>query len=615
MLIIDENLFRLTKMYESLLKVDKSNRIENLNKYKENAIKIDSMVFTTFLENISHINEHNHTLESELEFLESIKDEYKEISDLQTRFKNVCELYGDNIELSDLSQVKIDYIDERINAIKGYLINNKNIEKNKIEIQELNEQLISEEKKQKFLEDKIVELERTLKDTFVNTEGRLLVDGKLQYTSILTEYNKLGFDVCELLKNQQLLDQTLSEYNKKRSEFAESVKAAEVCYNSLLSNDSKQVLTEIKKEYLLIKYKVTMLKIVKKVSIICNDYEQFVVKREQLIDLIKFRLDCLNELNIKMSIDPFSRIKIQEQLDIVSSFSNNSKTISRLMKQISELNSRIEEMVDTNKKYLNSLTVTDSLLESMVSFSDIDISVDDDFNFEDMLTKKQIADNQVINIREFSSKFNINVVKQKTSSVIKRVSQMLTKKKGQSKSKANDSHVPELVIVPKKEERKEILDNPISFEETILPIYDGENVEFEEVSDIIQEERNSSISDVIDISGINDSMFETIVPFEGPSFFESKIDEDIFSTSINPFDNKNEEKDGLTEESIFETVQENTANIGNFQSQEQMPDVFWEVPDDVKKEENVIQFVPSFDDQINKLLATEEDVKSRRKIA
>ena len=199
--MIDENLFRLIKMYESLLKADKLNRTENLNKYKETAIKIDSNVFSSFLENISHFNEHNHTLESELEFLENIRDEYKEISDLQIRFKNTCELYGDGIKLSNLLQVKIDYINDRINAIKGYLININNIEKNKIEIQELNVQLINEEKKQKFLEDKIIELENGLKNNFVNIEGRLLVDGKLQYTSIQTEYSNLGFDVCELLKN------------------------------------------------------------------------------------------------------------------------------------------------------------------------------------------------------------------------------------------------------------------------------------------------------------------------------------------------------------------------------------------------------------------------------
>ena len=587
MLMIDENLFRLTKMYESLLKVDKFNRDENLNKYKENAIKIDLMVFTTFLENISHINKHNHTLESELEFLENIRDEYNELSDLQTRFKNICELYGDIIKLSDLSQIKIDYINERINTIKGYLINNKNIEKNKIEIQKLNEQLINEEKKQQFLEDKIVELERELKDNFANIEGRLLVDGKLQYTSVLTEYDKLGFDVCELLQNQQLLDQFLTEYNKKRTEVGESVKAAEVCYNSLLTNDSKQVLIDTKKEYLLIKYKLTMLKIVKKVSIICNVYEQFIVKREQLVDLIKYRLNCLNELNVKMSIDPFSRIKIQEQLDMVSTFSNNSKVISRLMKQISELNSRTEDMVVTNKRYLSSLTVTDSLLENRLSFGDIDVSVTDEFNFEDMLTKKEIADNQIINIRDVSSIFKIKVVRKKTSSVIKRVIQMLNKENRQSKSKIDDSHVPKLVIVPKKQEMKD-------------------------VTDIVSEKTNTN--QVIDIFNIDDSMFETIEPFQKTSFFENKIDEDIFSTSINPFDNKNEEKVGLTEEDIFETVQENIANVDDLQSQEQMPEVFWEVQDDVKKI-GVIPFVPSFDDQISKLLSVEEDVMARKKVA
>lgn len=613
MLIIDENLFRLTKMYESLLKVDRINRVENLNKYKENAIKIDSALFDAFLEKISHINEHNHTLEKELSFLESIRDEYKELNDLQVRFKNVCELYGDSLKLSDLSRVKIDYINERISTINGYLINNKNIEKNKIKIQELNEQLINEEKKKKFLEDKIVELEKILKDSFANTEGRLLVDGKLQYTSVLTEYENLGFDVLELLNNQTLLDENLSKYGKKRNEVSESVRAAELCYNSLLNSESKQVLIDTKKELLMVKYKLTMLKIVKKISLICDDYDQFINKREQLLDLIKYRLDCLKELGIKLSIDPFSRIKINEQLELVSSFSNNSKNISRLMKLISELNTRIEDMVSANQKYSVALTASDDLLENKVAFADIGIEISDEFNFEDMLTKKEVTDNQVINVRDFTSRFNIYVVNQKTTSVIRRVSNMLSKNKLHSKTKSSDSYSPDLVIVPKKPEKMEFIDNSINFEESIFPVYDSDIIL--EVPSVFVSEPVVETSNIVDVSSINDTMFETIVPFEAPSFFENKVDEDIFNNSDSPFVDTKVEEDVLDNQNISDNVQENIANVDYFQEQEQMPDVFWKVQDEIGKQENVIQFVPSFDDQINKLLVNEEEeAKTKRKV-
>ena len=613
MLLIDDNLLKLAKMLESLLKVDTSSRDINLKKYKDIVIEIDSKTYDSFLDEIKQINLYNHTLEDELKILEKLKDTYNQLNELQCNFKNVCELYNDDLKLSDLTVINIDYIDNRINVINGYLINVKNIENNKKLIQELNEELINEEKKKNFLDNKLLELERILKDNFISAEGRLLVDGRLQYTSILSEYSGLGFDANELLNDSKLLEKCLSEYNKRRVELSESVKAAEICYNSLLTVDSKQVLNEIKNEDILIKYKLTILKILKILSKNCNEYEEFIDKREKIIDLIKYRLVCMNELGIKMSIDPFDRIKLKEQLEEILSIANNSKTISKLMKKISDLNSRTEEMVAKNSEYLKSLSEIEDLLINKMSFGDVDITTLDEYNFEDMLMKREVVDNQVVSVKDVSSKFNMNVVNQKTTSVIKRVNQMMVKKNIIQKKEKSSTFTPELVIVPKKED---VLDSNLFIDEVI-------GTKVESIPEAIFEEKQfSKPIEVVDITNIDNDMFETIVPFEEPILFMDRTDEVVSSKQkIGNEELMNDQLFSIPKKEVdlqlnYELEKKNNDNMELYYGdiQEQLPDAFWVVQDNnVSNETN---FVSSFDDQINKLLTTNvEDSKTRKKVA
>lgn len=182
MLIIDENMYRLAKMQEALLKVSNVNKEENLNKYKEIVLQIDTKAYADILEEIKHINKHNQSLEEELEFLDKIKVAYDQLLELQLSFKNICQINGnDDLKLSDLSRLNIDYIEERINAISGYLINIKNMESNKKKIQELSEELIVEEKKKDALDSRIKNLEETLRYNFINAEGRCIANEQSTY--------------------------------------------------------------------------------------------------------------------------------------------------------------------------------------------------------------------------------------------------------------------------------------------------------------------------------------------------------------------------------------------------------------------------------------------------
>ena len=124
MLVFDDNMLKLAKMQETLLKVTVENRQENLEKYKDIVIEIDKQAFASLLEELKQVNDHNQTLEDELQFMEMVSDYYNQLYELQLSFKEVCELYGDNgLQLSDLSQIDIDYINNRKNLIEGYLVN------------------------------------------------------------------------------------------------------------------------------------------------------------------------------------------------------------------------------------------------------------------------------------------------------------------------------------------------------------------------------------------------------------------------------------------------------------------------------------------------------------
>lgn len=661
MLVIDENMFKLAKMQEALLKVSGSNKEENLKKYQKTVSEIDSKAFNDILEEINHIEEHNQSLEEELQFLERIKEAYDQLLQLQLGFKKNCELYGNmDLVLSDLSRLNIDYIDSRINAIKGYLINLKNIEVNKDKLQKLNIQLIDEENKKVVLNKKLLDMEKSLKNNFLLAEGRCIVSDGLQYTSVTSEYEKIGLDFKRLLSDSESLNDLLSEVQKEYNEMLEKVKAAELCYNNMLTSESRQVLEEINLEFLRVRYKLVMLKIVNLLSQDCNNYELFVEKRKNLLDLIKYRASYIESLGIKNTIDPFGRTKVTEQLDSTLSVADNTKVINNLRKEIGQLGSWTEEMLSQNNNYLITLSDTKNLIESKVGLNDIDIgSV---VSFDDILVKQEIASNQVLSVKSTSSKFNMSIVKQKTASVIKRVNQMVNKEVPVITSvdeieKHEDSEiVPELVIVPSDsmdkvegltndsnlmfEENNDVsfvLESPLEIvsdtktESKDSKIDDVDNVvvpEFQIIgSDEIEKEMVvaekaddiSMVSDddtdlVNDDSGMNVTkpiefdLFETVTPFESPELFSDKVED---NTLIDKLENLKTDVINNSNDLLIEfpetTIKSELDN--------EMPEAFWVTQgtgNSVIDDEDNAEI--SFDEQISALLSSENSnvVKSRK---
>ena len=276
-------MLNLARMQEAVLKKSINDRESNLEKYKNTVIGIDAGAFASMLTELEQIGEHNQTLEDELQFLEQVKDSYNQLLELQLSFIRVCELFGDNsLKLSDLSQINIEYIENRINTINGYLINIKNLEINKNKLQGLNEQLVEEEKKKKYLNEKMLELEESLRKQFISAEGRVIEGSTLIPTSVVLEYQKLGFDLERLLEDVNEFSNLLEKSKKENDEMEDKLQTAEICYNSAPSKTSKQVYDEIMVEYLNFKYRLTMLKILELLISGCDSYDMFREKREKI---------------------------------------------------------------------------------------------------------------------------------------------------------------------------------------------------------------------------------------------------------------------------------------------------------------------------------------------
>ena len=452
----------------------------------------------------------------------------------------------------------------------------------------------------------------SLRESFISAEGRELVNGDLSYTSVIDEYKRLDIDFAYVLENIELLRKMLVDIDRETKEVEEKYRTAELCYNNFPNAESKQILDEIRVDFFRVRYKFSMLKIIELLTINSVDYDKFREKREKLLDLIKYRLSCLDSLGIKFSIDPFSRTRVREQLDALKSLNNNSKIINGIRKDISQLTTRTEEMITQNVEYKKQLTDTKELLISRVSINDIDVSsVELLSNVNVVLDEDQsdeIEENQVVAVRDVYDSLNMTIISQKTLGVIKRVNQMMN-----DKSPVVSEKIEEPISV------SEIVDEPteISPELVIVPssiqvsseIYvdDRDGINDDIFVDFTPEEALESQDDVAlgesSNKKNNEDIFETVVPFVEPVIFTDKSDGFL------------EQKNETSEDELdfFELPVDNEQSIQE-ESVEEMPDAFWVTDNDLEKEVPTYgdESSISFDDQINILLAESEDVKTRK---
>lgn len=652
MLMIDDNMNRLAKMQESLLKVAKADRRYHLDNYIKNITEIDRIAFEELVKMMKDADKYNQTLEIELSYLEKIKETYNQLVELQMKYKSICEQYGEeNLKLSDMSELKIEYVENRINAINGYLVNVENIDKNKKKIELLNEELVKEEKKREFLNKKLLIFEKKLKDDFICAQIKQVVFGRLESFSIISEYDKLGYDVSALVKHVDDLNNQIKNVNTYLSEITEKYETAKVCYSKFYDEENRRVMEEIEKEFYAIKYKYVMLKILKLLSQEVNSYDLVKLKRTEFTELVNERKECLEKLGIKNPLNILQAVDMDGQLEEINALVENVQRINDIRKEIGDLTDRTEEMINQNNDYLISLSDTKDLIESKISLNDFDITSFDDIIAEGAKNDEVPLSNQAVKVKDAPSKFRLNIAKQKAAGVIERVCKL--NKKEVEIVKTKEEYIPELVIGPKVELEENKVEE-ILIDEPIIEIpslslelsddaLDDLKIEDESKEKIVYEEiqviepfevpvlLNSNVEEKVDEQveviednstlvekTVNTDIFETTTPFSEPVLFTDRTDNDTDNLMLGAMKIISEPAmvpeiqavpEVKEEVEVMPSVIETPANMEMVMpepviSEEVMPDAFWVTEGtSSSKTEDTESVELSFEEQINALLA------------
>ena len=588
-MIIDDNNYKLAKMQESLLKVATEDRHYHLDNYIKTITQIDRRVFNELLDMVQKPHSYSQPLETELEYLESIYEAYNRLLELQTKFRTICEQYGENnLNLSDISQIDIEYIINRIEAIKGYLLNVRNIDANKKKLEILNEQLADEEKKRDFLNKKILILEKKLRDEFVYATFKEIVFGKLVTSdNVISEYERLGYDVRYLIEHADELNKKYSTINEQFVEINERYNAAKMCYSNVLSSDSENVMEEIKKEFYKTKYKYIMLKILKLLVCEVETYDSAKKKREDFIKLLEERYACLKELGISNPVDILRFIDIDGQIADIDSLIACVENIHVVRREIGELTTSTEEMINQNSKYLILLSDTKDLIKSTVGLNDVDITAFDDIasGIEDKESEKEVLGNQVVRVVIVPLGFKLDIARQKANGVISRVMKLNNDVRVPVKK---TEYVPELVIVPK-ESVVVNKESPVLPKEKDIEILDPVIVSDALKVDVVQPMVNEVQEQPVVEAPLD--IFETVTPFDvEPVMFADRTD------------NGGVVRDEKVSESVAKMSSSEVLFPESNAVEEIMPDAFWITGDSVKVESDEPKL--SFEDQISALLAT-----------
>jgi len=430
MAVADE---RLLEMASKRLEVNDRNALEDYAKY---AKRIYENKYKEFMSKMTTTDYYSLPFDEQLTYLIELSDEYDRLSTLREEYNNTYKLYTqESLELSDLSNILIDNIRERISILQGYLINKKNIVSNKRTLEALNEGLIKETKSKKSTLERLVELEKELIKNFTDAEGRRQKnDGSLEYTSVQTEYQNEKLDFVLLLNDNNLLQRLLDETTELLYSAEETLAASHVCYTNMPNLESKRNYDISLKDAIKLRYKLTLLQIAETLSSVMNNanninYATFKEIREKLKTLIAYRRDCLDRLGIKFLIDPFDKTKIDNQLEVANTLGDSDKVISSIKGKIQSLVTTNEQMEEKNTDYYNQLTKYLPLYKDITSMNDIiDIELPKieepviELPTTDIKTDiDEVKPNKVIKIADIYANFNNEHATTEAHNVISRV--------------------------------------------------------------------------------------------------------------------------------------------------------------------------------------------------
>ena len=605
MLVINDNNMKLLKMKEKLLEVSTDGSSSLLDDYQSLVYEIDNDYYNQIINKIDKSNYSVLSFEEQIAFLSEIEEDYNYLNQFQWRIKKTYDKYADKeIELTDINNILIDNIIKRKSDIQGYLINNKNIDSNKIELDRLNYKLIQLDKGNENAKKICNEIKNKLRDEIIKAEGRSYgANGNMNAVSIMSELKKYEIDLKALVNDSDYLSRTLNEL---KTAFDEQERMLETAYN--LPNRIDDVYNQMRYDTNICHYKYLLVKLVDAVCLSKTDYTSFKDTLYDVLNIINEIKSVLKELGYKYYINPFDRIKIDNHIQVINSITDYGKEISDIKRTITYLAQMIEETTKRNRELIQDINTDVELVKGT---SRVETYVTDYEQFVDdkVLRDTTVKDNQVINVRNTTDDFKIERVHEKTDGVINRVYEMINN----IPVLTDEYKTPELVLEPIQIDME---DKSNDIFEDIGDLKDESSVFLDDhkSDDLTTKDNDDVIINEPPLKDNQDDLFQEVQPFEETPLFSDKYDTDIFN------DNKSNEmiidlsdaKKGNT----YLDDKENIIELGDKEDniiEPKMPDAFWVTKEDTEKEEK--DNILSFDEQVAALMESKEPVKTKKKVA
>lgn len=617
MLVINDNKMKLLKMKEKLLEVSNDNNDKLLEDYAKLALEIDNDYYNQLINEIKDTDYNSFSLEEQIKYLSEIEDDYNYLNQLQWMIRKTYEKYNDNeLNLSDISVILIDNIIQRISDIQGYLMNIKNLESNKIELDRLNYQLISLDKENERTKKIMLDIKNKLRNEIIKAEGRVYNSkGIIEAISIVSEFKKYGINLKEIVDDSEKLRDTFRRFNEEKETQEETFKAT-----INLPNRDEEICKQIELETIQSEYKYCLIELVNEVCKTDTEYNLFKNSLYKMADIIKSIKEYLQKLGIKFYINPFDRIKIESQIQVFNSIPDYKKEIDNVKKTITYVSLMIDDATRKNQELIVTINSDIKMIDDN-SEKEIDTihklfsyeDNDDNKTFSDIALSDDFKDNQVVSLKELNDNFKVNRAHEKTDGVIKRVYEMFNN----VPVITDNVKSPELLLEPIVEEKKDSNDENADANDIEIPhdvTLDMPQVINNEIDDLTINNSDNIFLDDDKPKEIDNNLFQEVLPFEETPLFNDRYDLDIFddkdsSNMLVDLSNDKDDKPFEKKNSIIEF--DNKKENNDLDSM--MPDAFWVTKDEQEIEEkpNVL----SFDEQVAALIEDNDQVKVKRKAA
>ncbi|MEE3343367.1 MAG: hypothetical protein VZS44_04700 [Bacilli bacterium] len=450
---IKENKYKILRM--SLLLGNGEDREETIRNFEEASREIDAMNDEVYSNDLKEKFYDTLTLEEEEKKLAALVDciggRVEQRMSLLEDFANVTGYELTNLPNIEYSE-RLDEYKNRLSNIREYLNNTKHIEKLRIEVDNLENELNSsylnkskteEQNKRSELDminryNLIVSKVEEFKGTNINN-----AESKLAEIEAVVEESKKSLDIFN--KSYATLNQA-GITSEEKAEYSSYVESARKAY---YTNKELEFLIRL---FIIINSKKT-------------EFSQIILKRNSINNLINERLNLRKELEIdkedilqsiyslldrqyeeiyeqKDNIDKIERLnaEIESRKELAKELEkdNQKAEIISLLKEFclietndDELNSIADENIDiTNEDITNYIDqdnkeiLDDNQLEDFSFEQPNDINVEEETTSEEKIENEPVEDNQVISVTA-AEKINVQEAINKSNSVMRRVGEML----------------------------------------------------------------------------------------------------------------------------------------------------------------------------------------------